>query len=142
MKALKRTVVIAALGLAAGGCSSIEYKPVAHEELKNAQGHVVGYKETARDARTGEEVTQIALFIPRHGARGEIVGYEERARGGSILRDLDGRRIGSRWNDVRGRANNPQSQGVIVVVRGRHERSAEARAPSIEELIRLARLPD
>jgi hypothetical protein len=137
---MKTTALILALGFAAGGCSVIEYKPVAHEELKNAQGHVVGVKETARNARTGEELTQISLFVPRLGARGEIVGYEERARGGSILRDLDGRRIGSRWNDVRSRANNPQSQGVILVVRGRHERSAEAKAPSIEELIQLARL--
>ena len=46
---LKRTAIILALGLAAGRCSNMDYKasdskPVAREDLKNAQGHVVGYK--------------------------------------------------------------------------------------------------
>src|SRR5438045_9529621 len=54
MKALKRTAFIVALGLAAGGCSVIEYKTVAREDLKNAQGHVVGYKDVVRDRATGE----------------------------------------------------------------------------------------
>ena len=48
MKALKRTALILALGLAAGGCSVMEQSKssaaVGREDLKNAQGHVVGYK--------------------------------------------------------------------------------------------------
>ena len=87
MKALKRTAIILALGLAAGGCSIIETKSVAREDLKNAQGHVVGIKDVMRDNRSGEELAQIVLFVPRIGERGEIVGYEERVRGGSVLRD-------------------------------------------------------
>jgi len=71
MKALKRTAVIVALGLAAGGCSILDTKPVARESLKNAQGHVVGYKDVMRDAGTGEELAQIALFVPRLGTRGD-----------------------------------------------------------------------
>ena len=141
MKALKRTALILALGLAAGGCSVIETKAVAREDLKNAQGHVVGYKDMMRDSRTGEELAQIALFVPRIGERGEIVGYEERVRGGAVLRDLNGKRIGGRWADLRGRGNNPQSNGLQIVVRGKQsERVAVAEAPSIDDLIHLARL--
>src|SRR5439155_18458182 len=91
MKALKRTAIILALGLAAGGCSVIETKSVAREDLKNALGHVVGYKDMMRVFRTGEELAQIALFVPRVGERGEIVGYEERVRGGAGLRGLNGK---------------------------------------------------
>jgi hypothetical protein len=135
MKALKRTALIVALGFAAGGCSMLEPKSVAREDLKNAQGHVVGYKDMMRDSRTGEELAQIALFVPRVGERGEIIGYEERVRGGSVLRDLNGKRIGGRWHDVR------SGKGLVIVVRGKQtDRLTMAEAPSIDELIHLARL--
>src|SRR5205085_4504447 len=107
--------------------------------LRNAHGHVIGYKELLRDARTGEELAQIALFVPRYSERGDIVGYEERVRGGSVLRDVNGKRIGARWLDVRSRATNPQSKGLLIVVHGKHS-DRMARAPEIEELIQLARL--
>ena len=142
MDILRKTAFIAALALAAGGgCSIMETKPVAREDLKNAQGHVVGYKEVMRDARTGEELAQIALFVPRYSARGEIIGYEERVRGGTVLRDVNGKRIGGRWLDVRGRATNPQSKGLLIVVYSKNsDRAKLARAPEIEDLIQLARL--
>jgi len=137
----KRTILVLALGLAAGACTVIETKPVAREDLRNAQGHVIGYKELMRDERTGEELAQIALFVPRLGERGEIVGYEELVRGGTVLHDLNGKRIGGRWLDVRSRGTNPQNKGLLIVVRGKEsERAALAQAPSIEELIQLARL--
>ena len=137
MKALKRTAAILAIGLAAGGCSVLDTKPMAREDLTNAQGHVVGYKEMMRDSRTGEEMAQIALYVPRIGDRGEIIGYEERVRGGSILRDLNGRRIGGGWHDVR------SGKTLVIVVRGKQsDRAALAEAPSIDELIHLARLGD
>jgi hypothetical protein len=136
MKALISAATVIALGLAAGGCSVLETKSMAHEDLKNAQGHVVGYKETMRDRETGEEMTQIALFVPRFSESGKIVGYEERVRGGSVLRDLHGKKIGGRWYDLR------SGKGFTVMVRGKEsaERVAVAEAPSIEELIQLARL--
>ena len=135
MKALTTSAVIVALGLAAGGCSMLETQSVAREDLKNAQGHVVGYKDIVRDSRTGEELAQIALFVPRIGERGEIVGYEERVRGGAVLRDLNGRRIGGSWHDLR------SGKGLVIVVRGKQsDRVAMAEAPSIDDLIHLARL--
>ena len=137
----KRTILVLALGLAAGACTVIETKPVAREDLRNAQGHVIGYKELMRDERTGEELAQITLFVPRLGERGEIVGYEELVRGGTVLHDLNGKRIGGRWLDVRSRGTNPQNKGLLIVVRGKEsERAAIAQAPSIEELTQLARL--
>jgi hypothetical protein len=137
----KRTILVLALGLAAGACTVIETKPVAREDLRNAQGHVIGYKELMRDERTGEELAQITLFVPRLGERGEIVGYEELVRGGTVLHDLNGKRIGGRWLDVRSRGTNPQNKGLLIVVRGKESaRAAIAQAPSIEELIQLARL--
>jgi len=143
MKTLIRTAFIAALGLAAGGCSVVEYKSTAQvgrEDLKNAQGHVVGYKDVMRDATTGEEIAQISLFVPRV-ENGELVGYEERIRGGSVLRDLNGKRIGGRLVDSRSRGTNPQSKGLLIVVRGKpSERITTAQAPDIDELMHLARL--
>ncbi len=49
MKTLISTAAVLALGLAAGGCAVLDTKSMAHEELRNAQGHVVGYKDTVRD---------------------------------------------------------------------------------------------
>ena len=142
MKALKRTALILALGLAAGGCSVMEQTKssaaVGREDLKNAQGHVVGYKDVMRDADTGEEITQISLFVPRIETGG-IVGYEERVRGGTVLRDLNGRRMGGRFIDSRSRGTNPQSKGLLIVVRGKQPERV-AQAPDIDELVHLARL--
>ncbi len=136
---LKKTVVILALGLAAGGCTHLSIpsgnlQALGREDLKNLQGHVIGYKEVARDAATGERITQISLYVPRLDDRGRIVGYEERVRGGSVLLDLHGRKVGGRFDDVRSRKN------VTIVVLPREDRLAAAPAPSIDELIRIARL--
>src|SRR5262245_47002299 len=98
---LARTVVILAASLAFGGCSTInKYGSVKKEALKNDQGHVIGYKEMLRNSRTGEVMAQMALFTPLRSESGEIVGYEEQARDGTVIRDLDGRTIGSRWSDL------------------------------------------
>jgi len=140
MKLIKRTTIVLAIAFAASGCSVLESKSVARVDLKNAQGHVIGYKDVMRDARTGEELAQLALFVPRVNARGEVVGYEERVRGGSVLRDLNGKKIGGRFVDVRSRGTNPQNAGLMIVVRGKNSEAAVAEAPTIEQLIQLAQL--
>ena len=139
---LKSAALLIALGLAAGGCTHLaapspDAKPVARDELRNAEGHLVGLKEVTLDAASGERITHLSLFIPRL-ERGRVVGYEERVPGGSVLRDLQGKRIGGRFDDLRSRAANPRSKGLTIVVLPREDRVAEA--PSIEELIRMARL--
>ena len=145
MKALKNTLLIVALGLAASGCSVMERSQstaaVGQEDLKNAQGHVIGSKSLIRDGETGEEVTQISLFVPRAGERGEILGYEEKVPGGTVLRDLNGRRIGTRLLDARSRGTNPQNKGLLIVVRGKQsDRITTAQAPDLDELRHLAHL--
>jgi hypothetical protein len=145
---LINAALIATIGLGFGGCSNMgsgfsEYKSTAklgREDLKNAQGHVVGYKDVMRDAATGEEIAQISLFVPRI-ENGQVIGYEERIRGGSVLHDLNGKRIGGRFIDARSRATNPQSKGLLIVVRGKSsERITTAQAPDIDELMQLARI--
>jgi hypothetical protein len=136
---LERTVAILALALAAGGCTHLsspagDLQALGREDLTNAQGHVIGYKELARNPATGERITQISLYLARLDERGRVVGYEERVRGGSVLRDLRGRKIGGRFDDVRSR------KSLTVLVLPREERVAAAPAPSIDELIRIARL--
>ena len=119
----------------------LEFKSVAREDLKNAQGHVIGQKETLHDYRSGEDIAKIALFVPRI-ERGEIVGYEERVPGGTVvLRDLNGKRYGNRFVDLRSRALNPSNKGLTIVFHSKpSERLALAAAPSIDELMHLARL--
>ena len=140
---VKGTALVLALGLAAGGCTHLSTQAgdqlVSREELKNAQGYVVGTKQVTRDASTGEQITQISLFLPRV-QHGRIVGYEERVPGGSVLYTLDGKRIGGRLVDLRSRSSNPHNRGVTIVVVPREERVAAAPVLSIDELIRLARL--
>src|SRR5258706_11895130 len=141
MKSAKRTAVILALGLAAGGCAILDTKPVAREDLTNAQGHVVGYKEMMRDSRTGEEVAQIALYVPQFGQRGEIIGYEERVRGGGVLHDLNGKRIGGRLGDRRCRRPDPPDKRPLLVVRGQGAGSRPVgQPPPIEDPLQLPRL--
>src|SRR2546421_13107379 len=127
---------------------TVDVKPgdtnAAQEDLKNAQGHVIGYKEVARDDATGEELTQISLFVPRLGSRGQLIGYEERVRGGTVLRDLYGKRVGGRFLDLRSRGSNPRNKGLTIEVSSRKADQALslAVAPSIEELMLLAGLAD
>lgn len=138
---LKGTALVLALGLVAGGCTHLPTQAggqlISREALKSAQGYVVGTKEVTRDTATGEEITRISLFLPLL-EDGRLVGYEERVPGGTVLHDLNGRRIGGRLVDLRSRSSNPHNRGVTIVVVPREDRVAAA--PSIDELIRLARL--
>lgn len=139
MRPIRTTLVT--LALAASGCSMLDtqpdYKKVGVYPLKNAQGHVVGHKEVLRN--NGETVARIALYVPRLEA-GKVVGYEERIRGGTVLRSLDGRKMGGRFIDLRSQGTNPGNKGLMIIV---HAKPAETVAvPSIEELKLLARLGD
>ena len=111
---------ILVLGLLAAACSTapVEYKYVGpgRELIKNADGHVVGQKEMLRDADTGEQFEHVTYFTPRRDANGKIVGYEEPLPPGVVVRDLQGRRVGVRYSDLRSRGTNPRSDGVTVIV--------------------------
>ena len=114
MKLIKTTVL--ALALAAGGCSTLDYKSLSGKEtLKNAQGHVIGYKERVSDGQGAEEIDRVVLFTPRFSETGRVVAYEERMKGGVILWDLRGKRIGSRYVDLRSRGTNAHNGGLTIV---------------------------
>jgi hypothetical protein len=140
---MRFTIITMVLGLAAlaSGCSSMEWTQMSLQPLRNEQGHVIGQKETLCDCRNGEHVARLALFEPRFDERGVLVGYEEKIRGGTVLRDLNGRRIGTRFADMRTRANNPNSKGLTIIV---HSQPAAAPATAsimtMDQLVELAGL--
>ncbi len=105
-------LVIASLAI---GCTSIEYGYVGVQPIENNLGHIIGHKEMLRDARTGEEVERITYYTPRIDANGNVIGYEEQADSGTILRDVNGRRVGLRYNDLRSRDVNPRGDVTITV---------------------------
>jgi hypothetical protein len=52
---------------------------------------------------------------PKLGERRRVVAYEERIKGGVILRDLNGKRIGARYVDLRSRGSNARNGGLTIV---------------------------
>ena len=140
MKTMTRMLLLSAAAALAAGCSTTQFEPVAVEELHNAQGHVIGQKEVLCDCRTGERLARLSLYVPRYDD-GRLVGYEEVVRGGSILRDLNGKAIGNRFVDLRSKGMNTGNRGLTVVfVQPASTRVAMSAAPSIDELMRLARI--
>ena len=124
MEVLKTAVL--ALVFAAGGCSVLDYRPLGKETLKNADGHVIGYKEHVR-SDAGEEADRVVLFTPRLGVRGNVVAYEERIKGGVVLWDLRGKRVGSRYVDLRSRGTNSYNSGLTIVFLPRESEALAAR---------------
>jgi hypothetical protein len=130
---LAKTIILA-ISLAAGGCSVLEYRPLGKETLKNAQGHVIGYTERLCDCARGEEIDRVVLFVPRLGERGKVVAYEERVKGGAVLRDLNGKRIGTRYADLRSRGTNARNPGLTIVFRPREAERIAVAQVTIEEI--------
>ena len=135
----RTTLALAFLALALSGCSTFDisqFRSAGVQPLRNTEGHVIGHKETLRN--NGEKVTRIALYVPRV-EDGKVVGYEELVPGGSILRNLRGRKVGGRFVDLRSQGTNPGNRGLTIIV---HSKPAPERlaVPSIEELKVLARL--
>ena len=130
---LAKTIILG-LALAAGGCSMMELKPLGTETLKNSQGHVIGYRERLCDCAAGEEFDRVVLFAPRYSERGRVVAYEERVKGGAVLHDLNGRRIGNRWVDLRSRGSNAHSGGLTIVFVPRESERIALAQVTIEDI--------
>ena len=130
-----KALVIAAC-FVIGGCTTLsDYGSVRKEALRNEQGHVIGYKEMLRNQQTGEVLAQVQLYAPVFAGSGELIGYEEQVRDGSIIRDLDGRPIGSRWSDLRSRSTNAKNKGIMVVYRPADAQQVAATQPKIWQLM-------
>lgn len=141
---MRLTTITIILGLAAlaSGCSSVEWRQMSLQPLRNEAGHVIGQKELLCDCKNGERIARLALFEPRFDERGVLVGYEEKVRGGTVLRDLNGRRIGTRYADVRSRATNPNNKGLTIIVHSAPAAATRATASvtTVDELVNLAGL--
>ncbi|MGQ0511602.1 MAG: hypothetical protein ACT4P9_13435 [Betaproteobacteria bacterium] len=141
-KTVGRAALVLGLGFAAGGCSLLsDYRAMDRAPIHNPEGHVVGQKEVLQYRGSGEELTRIALYTPWRNLDGQIVGYEEQTRSGSVIRDLKGNVIGSRWKDLRSRATN-RNEGISVVFATQPSRQgaeAEHVAPvAVLDFVRLA----
>jgi hypothetical protein len=131
MRTLRTTLI--ALALAAGGCSTLDSQQFGGKQmLKNSQGHVIGYKE--RLNADGEEMDRVTLFTPRLSERGNVIAYEERIKGGVVLWDLNGKRIGSRYVDLRSRGSNAGSSGLTIVFMPREAERLAIAPVTIEEV--------
>ena len=98
------------------GCASAEYRYVSTQSLKNSDGHVIGQTEVLQDIKTGEQFERTVYYTPRFDDKGTLVGYDEPVRSGTVIRDVNGRRIGVRDVDLRSRGPNPQNQGMTVII--------------------------
>jgi hypothetical protein len=129
MNMLTRTLMIAA-ALALGGCSTMnpQVAPVAAstQAVRDAEGNIAGYKQMLRDEKTGEVVAQVKMFTPMRNDAGELVGYEEQSGEGAIIRDLNGRRVGTRFSDLRSRQTNSKNKGITFIMGSLEPRTALA----------------
>jgi hypothetical protein len=131
-----RALIVAAC-LTLGGCTTLTDFGVSvrKESLKNDQGHVIGYKELLRNPQTGEVIAQVSMYTPVLDSNGALMGYEEHAKDGAVIRDVNGRAIGSRFGDLRSRGTNSKSKGVMVVFRPADAPVVAVTQPKIWELI-------
>jgi hypothetical protein len=123
------TMLMVAASFVAGGCTTLtDYGSVRKESLRNEQGHVIGYKEMLRNNSTGEVIAQVSMFTPLLDNSGALIGYEEQVRGGAVVRDLDGRSIGSKFSDLRSR------KSMTIVMRPADAQVAQSQ-PKLMQLI-------
>ena len=131
--------ILAGMTLVLGGCSALEFKPLRTENLKNADGHVIGYVER------GEDIDKVVLFAPKLSESGRVVAYEERTKGGVVIRDVNGKRIGARYVDLRSRGSNAGNSGLTIVFMPRDaERLAELQSVpvTIEDVKQHLKIPN
>ena len=127
---LAKTIGLLAVTLAASSCSLLEFKPLGKENLKNSQGHVIGYRERLCDCSAGEEVDRVVLFTSLRTEAGTIIGYEEKIKNGLQLWDTRGKRVGTRYVDLRSRGTNARNSGLTIVFRS----SAEAERLAVAQV--------
>ena len=111
---MKKTMLFAAVALVAACSTQRTYERVSQTNITNYEGHVVGHRELLRDIETNEQVENVVDYTPRYDSTGKLTGYEEPLPEGVLIRTPDGRRIGVRYRDLRGRGTNPSGEGVSV----------------------------
>ena len=115
-------IVAVAVAIGAAGCAqTVQYRYLSTEVLRNDAGHVVGHRDVLMDPIEGKELEQITYYSPVLDAKGNIVAYEEPIRGGMLIRSLEGRRVGTRYPDLRSRGSNPGNDGLTITFRPRQD---------------------
>jgi hypothetical protein len=136
---MKNTIwVLAAAAFALGGCTTVDqYGASSRQNVVDAQGNVAGYKQLLRNERTGEVAAQVRMYTPIRNEVGDLVGYEEQTQDGAIIRDLDGRQVGARFQDMRSRGTNTRSKGITVIIGSLYSRPvvAEPEMPIASRLV-------
>src|SRR6185295_15114762 len=87
--------------------------------------------------RTGEVAAQVRLFTPIHNDIGDLIGLEEQTPDGAIIRDLEGRQVGARFQDARSRGTNVRNKGITVIIGSLYSRPviAEKELPIASRLV-------
>lgn len=116
---MKRAQLVAPLAacLLVACAETVEYRYLGTEPVKNEKGHVIGHKDLLVDPRTGGQVEQLTRYIPMLDEKGEVIAYQEPTRAGMVIRNLEGRRIGARYPDLRSRGTNPGAEGIGITIR-------------------------
>jgi len=99
-------MLLAATVLLLTACAGTPPAPRATQPITNEQGYVIGHRQ-------GDVVT---YYKPRVDEKGAVIGYEERVPDGTVIRGLDGRKIGVRYGDLRSRNTNSNREGISVTV--------------------------
>ena len=63
----------------------------------------------------------MVLFTPLRTEAGTIIGYEEKIKNGFQLWDTRGKRVGTRYVDLRSRGTNARNSGLTIVFRSSAE---------------------
>jgi hypothetical protein len=72
----------------------------------------------------------VVLFTPLRTEAGTIIGYEEKIKNGFQLWDTRGKRVGTRYVDLRSRGTNARNSGLTIVFRS----SAEAERLAVAQV--------
>ena len=112
---MTKILLSASLTLLLSACAAPQLKPAGVYPLRNDEGHVIGHKQVMLDLKSGTELDEVVLYRPRIDARGQVIGYEETMGDNAVLRDLEGRRIGTRQVDLRSRGSNPGNPGITTL---------------------------
>jgi hypothetical protein len=113
---MRRFAVLLTFSFLAACASTSAPLRVSSQSIVNDQGHVVGRKEVLKDPGSGKEREVATYYAPRVDQNGTVIGYEEAVPEGAVIRNLDGRRIGVRYSDLRSRGYNPNKEGISIVV--------------------------
>ena len=105
-----RSIVFVFAVLVLAACASTTAPQSTTRVIRNEQGHVIGHTEVVK----GREV--VTYYKPRFDSSGTVIAYEEPTRDGAVIRSVDGKRIGMRYNDLRSRGSNPASEGISITV--------------------------